>query len=439
MEWWVALLIMFGVLFALFATGLPIVFSFLVMNLLGMCIFIGTSGSFLQQLILSLQTSVMSFSILPLPLFVLMGEVLWHSGAGSQAIEVLDKMLGRLPGRLSIITVIAGVIFAAVSGSNMANTALLGSVMAEPMAKRGYKKPMILGPIMGSGALAMMIPPSALGVICAAIAGISVGKLLIGIILPGVILASFYLVYIIIRCILQPDLAPYYEITKTSLSEKILAFIKYLLPLGVIIFLTVALLFFGIATPSESAALGCLASCTLGVIHGRFKWVKKSLIGTLRVTVMALIIIASATTFSQLLAYSGGSRGFLEAVTSWGLSPMLIIICMQIILIILGGPMEEVSLMMVSLPIYMPIVQSLGFDPVWFGVLILLNVEIAIISPPFGIVLFVMKGVAPKDTTMGDIYRSTIPFLVMQLFTMALVIAFPKIALWLPNMMSAVK
>jgi len=298
---------------------------------------------------------------------------------------------------------------------------------------------MILGPIMGSGALAMMIPPSTLGVICAAIAMISVGKLLIGIVLPGLILAFFYIIYIIVRCILQPDLAPVYEITKPSLSERVLDFLKYLAPLGVIIFLTVALLFFGIATPSESASVGCLASCVLGVIHGRFKWVKQSIISTLRVTVMALIIIASAAMFSQLLAYSGASRGMLEVVKGFGLSPILIIIVMQLILVILGGPMEEVSLMMVSLPIYMPIVQSLGFDPIWFGVLVLLNVEVAIVSPPFGIVLFVMKGVAPKGTTMMDIYRSSLPFMGMQLLTMALVLAFPKIALWLPNMMVTAK
>ena len=438
MEWWVTLLFMFGGLFCLFATGLPIVFCFIVMNLLGMCIFVGATGAF-SQIIVSFSTAITSFTFLPFPLFVLMGEVLWHSGAGTKAIDVLDKMLGRLPGRLSLISVIAGVIFAAVSGSNMANTALLGSVLAGPMAERGYKKPMILGPIMGSGALAMMIPPSALGVICAAIAMISVGKLLIGIILPGLILAFFYAVYIIGRCILQPDLAPNYELTRPPLSEMILAFLKYLVPLGVIIFLTVALLFFGIATPSESASLGCLASCVLGVIHGRFKWVKESVISTLKVTVMILIIIGSAATFSQLLAYSGGSRGLLEAVNSLGLSPISVIICMQVILILLGGPMEEVSLMMVSLPIYMPIVQSLGFDTTWFGVLVLLNVEVAILSPPFGIVLFVMKAVAPKGTTMGDVYRAAVPFMGIQMLTMAIVLAFPKIALWLPNMMVTVK
>lgn len=438
MEWWLVLMFMFGGAFFLFAIGLPIVFSFMTINILGVLFLVGTKGGFFQ-VIHSFSNSVTSFTILPLPLFILMGEVLWHSGAGKRSIEVLDKMLGRLPGKLSIISLIAGVIFAAVSGSNMANTALLGSVLAEPMAKRGYKKSMIFGPIMGSGALAMMIPPSALAIICAAIAMISVGKLLIGIILPGLILAFFYGVYIIVRCILQPDLAPSYEVIKPPLSERILPFIKYILPLGVIIFLTVVLIFLGIATPSESAALGCLASCILGVFHSRFKWVKESIMSTVKVSVMALIIIASAAMFSQLLAYSGASRSLLNLVNDFGLSPILIIIFMQLILIILGGPMEEVSLMMISLPIYMPMVQSLGFDPTWFGVLVLLNVQVAVLSPPFGSVLFVMYGVAPKGSTMADIYRSTVPFLGIQLLTMALVLAFPQIVLWLPSMMVTVK
>ncbi|MDD5206574.1 MAG: TRAP transporter large permease subunit [Desulfobacterales bacterium] len=197
----------------------------------------------------------------------------------------------------------------------------------------------------------------------------------------------------------------------------------------------IALLFLGVATPSESAALGCLAACILGIIQGGFGWIKKSIMSSLKVTVMSSIIITGATAFSQILAYSGASRGMLESVTGFGFPPILLIVVMMLTLVVLGGPMDEISLMMISLPIYIPIITALGFDPVWFGVLVLLNVEIALLSPPFGMVLFVMKGVASPDTTMGDIFKSAMPFVCIQAVAIGLLIAFPKIAMWLPSLM----
>ena len=208
-----------------------------------------------------------------------------------------------------------------------------------------------------------------------------------------------------------------------------------MLPLAIIIFLTVALIFIGISTPSEAAAIGCLASCILGIIVGGVKWLPKAIKSSLRVAVMAFIIMSQAAAYSQILAYSGASRGLIEFVASLQIPPILIIICMQIALIILGGPMEEITIMMIGLPILMPIVQALGYDPVWFGVLILINVEIALLSPPFGMVLFVMKGVSTKDTTIGDVFRSALPFMVLQMIAMAIIIAFPLTALWLPGLM----
>ncbi len=428
------MIIIFGGLFFLLASGMPVAFAFALINLVGAYFILGGEGAF-YNMILSMGSSLTMFPLITVPLFVLMGEILWHSGIGIRAIDVLDKWLGRMPGRLSILSVVAGVIFAAVSGSNMANTALLGSVLAPDMEKRGYKKPMILGPIMGSGALAMMIPPSTLGVLCATIGKISIGKLLIAIILPGLLLSILYACYIIIRCLIQPELAPPYQVSSVPFSEKLISSVKYLLPLAVIIFLTVALLFFGITTPSESAAVGCLGSFILGIIIGGTHWIKKSIMSTLRVTVMAFTIIMSATVYSQMLAFSGASRGLVEFVVNLPVPPVVLVIIMQIALVLLGGPMEELTLMMISLPLFMPVIQALGFDPVWFGVLVLLNVEIALLSPPFGMVLFVMKGVSTENTTIGDIFRSAIPFCILQAVAVSLVIAFPSIALWLPNLM----
>lgn len=437
MEWWVVLTMMLGGLFLLFGLSLPVAFSFFLMNLLGTYFLMGTNVAGFMQMILGSANAISTFTLLPIPLFIVMGEILWHSGAGAPAIEVLDKLLGRLPGRLSLISVIAGSIFASVSGSNVANCALLGSVLAQPMADKGYKKPMILGPIIASGGLAMMIPPSGMGVFLSAIAMISVGKLLMALILPGFLLAILYAIYIIVVCYFKPDLAPPYEVAKTPLSEIMIDIIKYLVPIFIIIFLTVVTIFLGIATPTESASLGCVGSAILGYVHSRFKWLKQAVISAIKISTMVLFIVASASTFSQLLAYSGASRALLENLTNIGLSPIWILILMHLGLFILGGPMEETSILMVSMPIFMPIVQALGFDPIWFGITVMLNMELAILSPPFGMVLFVMKGAASKDTTMMDIYKSVIPFMGLQALTLTLVFIFPQIAMWIPNMMLA--
>jgi tripartite ATP-independent transporter DctM subunit len=295
---------------------------------------------------------------------------------------------------------------------------------------------MSLGPAIASGGLAMMIPPSALAVILAAIAKMSIGDILIGGIIPGLIMGALYIGYVIIRCILQPDLAPSYKVTKTPFSVKFNSFIKYLLPLGFIIFLVIGIIILGVATPTEAAALGCLGSFFLSALYGglTLESVRKSIEGTVKISVMSLMIMSGAIAFSQILAYSGVSRGLLEFVVQLPFPPIVLLICMQIILLLLGTVMEQIAIMMVTLPIYMPIIKSLGFDPIWFGIIMLINLEMALTTPPFGLLLFVLKGVAPGDTTMGDIYRAGIPFLFCDAVAMILVIIFPSLVLWLPSL-----
>jgi tripartite ATP-independent transporter DctM subunit len=305
------------------------------------------------------------------------------------------------------------------------------------MEKHGYKKSMSLGPILGSGGLAMMIPPSALAVLCGAIAELSIGRILMAIILPGLLMAVIYAAYIVVRCFLQPSIAPTYEVETVPFSEKLLDTVKYVLPQGIVVFLVVGVIFLGVATPSEAAATGCLGTFALAICYRRLSWpvLKKAVFGTLNVTGMIFLIMCGATAFSQILSFSGATTGMTNMATQLDVHPMVIIVMMQVIILFLGGLLDVVSIMMITLPIFVPVVITIGYDPIWFAVLFLLNIEMAGTSPPFGLSLFVMKGVAPKDTSMADIYWAALPFIGLDLIAMVLLMLFPAIALWLPGLM----
>ena len=436
MEWQFVLILIISVLFILMLSGMPIGFCFLLICVGGMYIYFG-GGIGLEQLIISIYTTTNSFILLPIPLFILMGEVMFHSGIAPVLIKVVDKWLGRLPGRLGLLAVGAGTLFSTLTGTSMASVAMLGSVLAPEMEKQGYKKPMSLGPILGSGGIAMMIPPSSLAVLLGAIAEVSIGRILIAIIIPGLVMAVLYAAYIIIRCWLQPSIAPSYELEVVTKSEKIRDLVKYVLPQGIVIFLVIGVIFLGVATPSEAAATGSVGTIALAFLYRRMNWdvFKKSIIGTLSVSGMIFLIIAGATAFSQILAFSGATNGLSDIVMNLQLPPTVIIFIMMGIVLFLGSFMDVVAIMMITLPIFIPVVKSLDYNTVWFSVLFLLNLEMAMTTPPFGMSLFVMKGVAPEDTKMMDIYTAGLPFLGLDLIVMIFIIFFPPLALWLPTFM----
>lgn len=436
MEWYLTLLLIFGSLVILMMTGLPVAFCFMLINVVGMYVFLGGMAG-LEQLSISIFTTLNTFILLPIVLFVLMGEVMFHSGIAPVLIATLDRWLGRLPGRLSLLAVAAGTLFSTLTGTSLASVAMLGSVLAPEMEKQGYKKSMSLGPILGSGGLAMMIPPSALAILCGAIGEISIGRILIAIIIPGLLMATIYAAYITIRCWFQPSIAPSYEVPPVPLLERLVTTLRYVVPQGIVIFLVIGVIFLGIATPSEAAATGAVGTVILALVYRRLDWAvaKKAITGTLSTTGMLLLIIAGATAFSQILAFSGASAGMGTLATGLPVAPITIVIAMQVVVLFLGGFMDVVSIMMITLPIFVPVILSLGFNPVWFAVIFLINIEVAGISPPFGLSLFVMKGVASTDTTMGDIYRAALPFCGLSLIAMALIIVFPTVALWLPGLM----
>ena len=431
MEWGWILILLFGSLLALMFTGLSVAFSFLLVTSGAVYILMGGTNG-LTQLVVSIFDSLTKFNLTAIPFFILMGEVLYHAGLVSKALDVFSKWVGRIPGRLSIVTFLIGGLFAALSGATVASTAVLATLMVPEMMRRRYSKEMVLGPIMASGALDMIIPPSALTVLLGSLAEVSIGRLLINAIVPGYILLGIYIAFVVDPVLLNPSLAPKYEFAGVSLKEKILSGLRDLLPLGIVIFVALGLMMLGVATPTEAAALACLVAFILAVLYRtlNFKVFKESVFASLKVTVMILTIIAASAAFSQVLAFSGASRGMLQLVLGSAVNPTWILIIMLAIVVLLGCFIEQVSIMMITLPIFMPIVKALGLDPVWVCILILLCLSIGQLSPPFGLALFVMKATSPPEITMKDIYRAAWPYCVLDVVGVALVLAFPILATW---------
>jgi tripartite ATP-independent transporter DctM subunit len=436
MPWELMLILFFGGFLVIMLTGMPVAFCFMLINLVAFVCFWGLDGA-MRNLIINIFGSVTTFNLLPLPLFILMGELMYRSDIAPYMISALDKWMGRLQGRLSLLAIIAGTLFANLSGASVASAAMLGSTLAPEMERRGYKKTMVLGPIMAGGGLAAMIPPTGLGVLVGAVGEISVGKLLVAIYIPGVLLATVYVIYILFRCRVQPHLAPAYDVPSASFSNKIGDMLRYVVPVGFVFFMVVGLIFLGVATPTEAAAAGTFATFILSIWYRKFNWtvVKKSFSGTLEIGAMVLMIMVGAKAFGNVLAYSGATSGLVQYAADLKVSPIFIVIAMQVVVFVMGCFMDPVPITMIALPIFMPIIKTLGLNPIWFGVIFLLNIELATITPPFGLVLFVTKNVAPRGTTLKDVYLAAYPIALLQVFTMALLMIFPVLTLWLPGLM----
>ena len=435
MEWFEALGLLIGAILLLMAIGMPVALAFLAANILGAWFFMGGARGVTLMLNNGFG-SLTNFALVPIPLFLLMGEIFFHTGLGARMFNAIDKLLGRLPGRLSYVTVLGGTAFSTLSGSSMGSTALLGSLMVPEMTKRGYKKHMSIGPILGTGGLAIIIPPSALAVLLATLARIDVGALLIAGIIPGLILACFYMATIYLQTRIDPNAAPPYEVEPLSAGQKLGLLFRDVLPMLSVMVLIVIGMVAGLITPSEAAAFGALGVLILAVVFRCLSWeaLKKSLVGARRVTLMAYLIVFGSATFSQLLAFSGASSGLIRWATSFDIAPLAMLLVMFGVLLLLGMFMEQISMMLLTVPIFFPLAMTLGFDPIWFGLIILLALEISFTTPPFGLLLFVMKGVAPKETTMREIYGSAIPYMACSMLLVALLIAFPQLALWLPGL-----
>jgi len=435
MSWQAAAWLLLGGSTALMFLGLPVAFAFLAINLLGAAIFLGGDAGMMQLARNSVQ-SVTSFALTPIPLFILMGEVLFHTGLAVKVIDGVERLIRDVPGRLAVIAVVAGTVFSAISGSTIATTAMLGSLMLPVMLARGYHPTIATGPIMAIGAVDMLIPPSALTVLLGSLSGISISKLLVGGIVPGLILSAIFVAYIVLRVRLEPALAPKTPFEEHHGWRRFQPFLQYVLPLVSIFIVVVGAMIAGWATPTESAALGAFATILLAFLYKSLtiKNLLQALRGTAAISGMILFIIVGATTFSQILSFSGASNGLAQMITGFGLPPMAVIAGMMLLLIFLGVFVEQVSMMMITLPIFMPIVQSMGVDLVWFGVMFLICMQLGLLMPPHGLLLMTMKGVAPAQVTMMHIFRAVAPFLAISIVVLVLVFFVPAVAVWLPGL-----
>jgi tripartite ATP-independent transporter DctM subunit len=434
MTWQMAALLLLGGSTALLLIGMPVALSFVAINILGALLFLGGEAG-LAQVVRNSVASVMNLSLTPIPLFVLMGEILFHTGLAIKVIDGVERLIRQVPGRLAVVAVVAGTIFSAVSGSTIATTAMLGSLMLPVMLARGYHPTMATGPIMAIGAVDMLIPPSALTVLLGSLSGISISKLLIGGVVPGLILSVAFLAYIVVRAKLSPRLAPPTPVAEQSGWEAWRLLVLYVVPLVAIFAVVVGAMSGGFATPTESAALGALATMAVAALYRvlTLEALMKSLKGATAISGMIMFIILGATTFSQILSFSGASEGMVSAILGQGLSSLAVVALMMLILILLGIFIDQVSMMLITLPVFMPIVLRLGIDPVWFGILFLICMQLGLLLPPHGLLLMTMRGVAPPEVTMAHIFRAVTPYVIMSLLLLALLILLPAVATWLPN------
>ena len=436
MSWQLASLLLLGGSTVLLFIGLPVAFSFMAINIVGAILFLGGDAG-LSQMLRNSAAAVINFSLTPIPLFVLMGEVLFHTGLALKVIDGIERLVRQVPGRLAVVAVVAGTVFSAISGSTIATTAMLGSLMLPVMLARGYNPVLATGPIMAIGAVDMLIPPSALTVLLGSLSGISISKLLIGGVVPGLMLSVAFVGYIIVRARANPALAPSTAVEERSGWARYELLVRYVLPLVSIFVVVIGAMSGGIATPTESAALGALATMALAAAYRSlsFDALLKALRGTVGISAMILFIILGATTFSQILSFSGATEGIVSNILGAGLTPFAILAGMMLLLIFLGIFVDQVSMMLITLPVFMPIVQRLDIDLIWFGVLYLICMQLGLLLPPHGLLLMTMKGVAPKEVTMAHIFRAVVPYVAMSLVLLIVIIMVPAIATWLPNVL----
>jgi tripartite ATP-independent transporter DctM subunit len=428
--------LLLGGILGLMALGVPVAVAFITVNAVGAFFLLGGDRG-IAQLARNMATSVANFAFTPIPLFVLMGEILFCTGLAIKAIDAVALLINRVPGRLAVIALIAGTIFSAISGSTIATTAMLGSLLLPEMLKRGYDRSIAMGPIMAIGGVDMLIPPSGLAVLLGGLAAISISDLLVAGVIPGLILSAVFIAYIVIRAWLDPSLAPAVEGPKVSGWERWRPFVLHVLPLVVIIGLVIGSMVLGWATPTESAAVGCATTAVMAACYRELTWkaVKEALTGTSAVTGMIMFIILGATTFSQILAFSGATGGLIQLVSEAQLSPIIVVVGMLVILLFLGFFIDQASIMMLTVPLFMPLVKQMNLDTVWFGILFLMCMQIGLLSPPFGLLLYTMKSVTPPEISMADIIRAAVPYMIFGLILTVVILFVPGIATWLPHVL----
>lgn len=427
--------LLFGTLLILVFAGVPIAFAIGGTSLIFLILLWGYEGTYI--IAQSYWGEMSSLVLIAIPLFVLMANFLEQSGVAEALYDMMHRWMGGLRGGLAVGTVFICTLFAAMSGLSATATVTMGLIALPAMLRRGYDKQMVMGAIMAGGGLGQLIPPSTLMIMYAMISQQSVGKMFMGGVIPGLILAAMYAIYILTRCLLNEKLGPPLpREERASWTSKFQSLKAVILPILLVISVLGGI-YAGVCTPTEAAAVGAFGAMLSAGIHRKLNWTmfKQSCYRTMMVTVMIMWIIGASMCFSTVYSGLGASEFVKNSLLQlpggrWG--P---IIAMQCILLLLGCFIDPTGILMVCTPIFVPIVKSLGFSPVWFGVLFVVNMEMAFLTPPVGSNLFYMKGVAPKDITMAQIYRSVVPYVAMQLMALLAVMLWPGLITWLPDKM----
>ena len=435
MDWWLVVIIMFGgLLLLLLFVRLPVAFSLGIMGAIGTYLWWG-GWTNLSLWAVTAFRSVGTFVFGPLPMFILMAEIIVATGISSRAFRALERVSGGIRGSLAHSTVILTTIFGAVTGFSPASCAAIGPAAIPEMLKRNYDKRLAIGVVGGGAGLAILIPPSGLMVMYGGLAEVSIGKLFMAGIIPGLVSMILFLTWIGFRGIVDPMGVPHGE-SVPRLKDR-LSGLVHLLPLAAIIFMVLGTIYLGICTPSESAAIGAFASLALAAGYRMLTWdsVRSVLLRTVQINSMLFAIIFCATFFTQILAYVQVPVILAEIIVSLPVSRWVIMASIMALFIVMGAFMDGGSILCITVPIFIPVIIALGFDPLWFGIMMMINLELATLTPPVGLNLFVLLGIVPEGITITDIVIGCLPFLLLHTMTMIIVAMVPQLALWLPSQM----
>lgn len=430
MSWEVSGIIIVILLFGLLLSGLWIAMGLGVVGIIGL--FIIDPGSIRAIGVVTWDT-LESFVLTAVPLYLWMGAIILHSGVSANFYKGLSKWLDLFPGSLAYSNILACSIFAAVSGSSVATAAAIGAIAIPEMEKRGYNRPLTYGSLAAGGTLGILIPPSLIFILYGASVGESVGRLFIAGIIPGTILSLFFIIYIALRTTFNPQLVPRKEI-HVSWRERFHSLLS-ILPIFLIMFLIFGGIYFGVATPTEAAALGVGGALVVAFLNGQLNWsmLRLSLQETVKTNCMILFIVVGAQIMSFALVTAGIPRGLVALITSLPVKPWVILLFICLMYLLLGCFMDAISLMLLTLPVVYPIMISLGYNPIWFGVVLVILLEIGLITPPVGMNLFVIQGLA--QCPLAEVARGALPFVLIMLLMILMLATSPSLALWLPSRM----
>jgi len=432
---WITVL-MIGLFMAILAAGLPLAFA---TGAVAVIFAIGLFGVQSLNLIVSRVFTLMgNYVLVSVPLFILMACILERAGVAEDLFRAVHVWSGRIRGGLAVAVIISCAIMAAMVGVIGAEVVTMGVVALPAMLSRHYDKDLALGSICAGGGLATLIPPSVVFIMYGLTAGVSVGQLYMAGVVPGLLLAGLFIAYIMIRCYLQPHLAPAASIAERNitLAEKFALLRGLILP-GLVAFSVLGSLYLGLATPTEAAGVGCVGAFLSAAVNRRLTWenVTRAVADTTRVTCMLYWLFFGASALIGVYTLAGGTNFMKQTITALPIGPWGILALMMTIWFILGCLIDWIGILLLTAPIFVPIIESLGFNSIWFGVLFCMNMQISYVSPPFGPAVFYLKGVTPPDITIGDIFHSIWPFMALQVVALVIVISYPQLALWLPSLM----